>query len=46
MLEESLRHGHGYVTKLDAHAQLSEAIKAVRNGKQFVSRGVTRERKN
>ena len=42
MVEEALRHGHGYVTKLDASSQLLEAIRAVRDGKEFVSRGIAR----
>jgi DNA-binding NarL/FixJ family response regulator len=42
MVKEALRHGHGYVTKIDAASQLLEAIKAVRAGNQFVSRGIGR----
>ena len=42
MVKEALRHGHGYVTKLDGSSQLLEAIRTVRDGSQFVSRGIAR----
>ena len=41
MVQEALRDGgHGYVTKIDAAAELLKAIGAVRDGEQFVSQRV------
>lgn len=41
MVENALRAGaHGYVAKIDAGAELIKAIRAVREGRQFVSRRI------
>jgi DNA-binding NarL/FixJ family response regulator len=41
MVEDALRvGGHGYVTKMDAGAELLKAIRAVSEGKRFVSQRI------
>lgn len=41
MVEDALRAGgHGYVAKVDAGAELLEAIRTVREGKKFVSQRI------
>ncbi len=42
MVEDALRAGgHGYVTKMDAGAELLQAIRTVVDGKRFVSQRIT-----
>jgi DNA-binding NarL/FixJ family response regulator len=41
MVEDALRvGGHGYVTKMDAGAELLKAIRTVSEGKRFVSQRI------
>jgi DNA-binding NarL/FixJ family response regulator len=41
MVEDAVRAGgHGYVAKMDAGSDLLKAIRAVREGKRFVSQRI------